>query len=42
MRPEKDWIVTEAPELAIVPRELWDAAQARHREATKAGGQFNG
>ncbi len=41
LRPERDWIVTEAPELAIVPRELWDAAQERHR-ARRRGGQVNG
>ena len=42
MRPESAWIVTDAPELAIVPRELWDEAQARRRVATRPGAQFNG
>lgn len=41
LRPEADWVVTEAPELAIVPREVWDAAQERHR-ARRPGGQVNG
>jgi len=41
IRDEKEWIVTEAPELAIVDRETWDAAQARHRQV-KRGGQTNG
>jgi Recombinase. len=27
--PESDWIRTEAPELRIVPQELWDATKAR-------------
>lgn len=41
LRPESEWVVTEAPELALVPRELWSAAQARHR-AGRPGGQTNG
>lgn len=41
LRPEKDWITTVAPELAIVPRDLWDAVQLRHR-SRRPGGQFNG
>ena len=41
LRPESEWVVTEAPELAIVPRELWAAAQERHR-AARPGGQTNG
>jgi site-specific DNA recombinase len=28
-RPESEWITREHPELAIVPRDLWDAARAR-------------
>ena len=28
-RPESEWIITEHPELAIVNRETWQAAQAR-------------
>ena len=27
-RPESEWIISERPDLAIVPRELWDQAQA--------------
>jgi len=30
-RPEAEWVVNEYPELAIIPLELWDAAQARFR-----------
>ncbi|MBK7580177.1 MAG: recombinase family protein [Myxococcales bacterium] len=30
-RPEAEWVSHEYPELAIVPRDLWDAAQARFR-----------
>lgn len=41
LRPEKEWVTSEAPELAIVSRELWDAAQARHRTARR-GGVVNG
>ena len=28
-RPESDWVITEKPELRIVPQELWDAVKAR-------------
>jgi site-specific DNA recombinase len=28
-RPREEWVIQEAPGLRIVPRELWDAAQAR-------------
>ncbi len=31
LRPKTEWIEQEHPELAIVSRELWDAAQARSR-----------
>jgi hypothetical protein len=31
LRPQKEWVTADAPDLAIVPRELWDAAQAWHR-----------
>lgn len=41
VRDEREWVVTEAPELAIVDRETWEAAQARHRRSTR-GGQTNG
>jgi len=30
-RPESEWIAREYPELAIVPKDLWDEAQARFR-----------
>jgi len=32
--PEHEWIRSEAPELRIVPQELWDAAKARQDELT--------
>lgn len=28
-REEKDWVITEMPELRIIPQQLWDAVQAR-------------
>jgi site-specific DNA recombinase len=31
MRPESEWITTAYPELMIVPKALWDEAQARFR-----------
>ena len=31
VRPSSEWVVQEHPELAIVPRDLWDNAQARFR-----------
>ncbi len=31
MRPESEWIAQEVPELAIVPKELWEQARARFR-----------
>ena len=31
-RPEDEWIVTELPELRIVPQELWDRVKARQAE----------
>src|SRR5512143_576991 len=34
-RPEKEWIIHEAFELAIIDRQTWDAVQARHRVQTK-------
>lgn len=30
-RPESEWVTTEDPALAIVPLDLWEAAQARFR-----------
>lgn len=45
LNPESEWIRAEAPELRIVPQELWDAAKARqdelstlyHAEASREG-----
>ncbi|MFC4727100.1 recombinase family protein [Coralloluteibacterium thermophilus] len=37
-RPEHEWIVREKPELAIIDRATWDAAQARQRGRSKATG----
>lgn len=37
-RPESEWITTEHPELAIIDRATWDAAQARHRGRSRATG----
>ena len=34
LNPESEWIRAEAPELRIVPQELWDAAKARQDELT--------
>jgi site-specific DNA recombinase len=34
MNPESEWIRSEAPELRIIPQELWDAAKARQDELT--------
>ena len=36
LNPESEWIRSEAPELRIVPQELWDAAKARQDELTGA------
>lgn len=35
VRPRSEWVTHEYPELAIVPRDLWDAANARLRRTTK-------
>lgn len=34
LNPESEWIRSEAPELRIVPQELWDAAKARQNDLT--------
>ena len=34
-RPESEWITVDAPELRIVPEELWAAAHARLADARK-------
>lgn len=35
LNPESEWIRADAPELRIVPQELWDAAKARQDELTR-------
>ncbi len=37
-RPQSEWIVSDVPELAIVDRATWNAAQARHRGRSRATG----
>lgn len=34
LNPESEWIRAEAPELRIIPQELWDAAKARQDKLT--------
>jgi DNA invertase Pin-like site-specific DNA recombinase len=34
LNPQSEWIRSEAPELRIVPQDLWDAAKARQDELT--------
>jgi len=34
LNPESEWIRSDAPELRIVPQELWDAAKARQDDLT--------
>ncbi|HEY0234355.1 MAG TPA: recombinase family protein, partial [Afipia sp.] len=34
LNPESEWIRTEAPELRIVPQDLWDAAKAQQDQFT--------
>ncbi len=41
VRPESEWIVTEQPDLRIVPQELWDRVQER-RKALALGQLTNG
>lgn len=41
LRPESEWVVQEAHELAIVDRELWDAVQALLRRRRAPGGRAN-
>ena len=31
LNPESEWIITEQPELRIIPQELWDRVQARRK-----------
>src|SRR5262249_55163701 len=38
-RPESEWIVQEYPDLAIIPRSLWDKVQARFRSRPQAPGR---
>lgn len=35
LRPESDWIVTEHPELRIIPQDLWDRVQERRKAQKK-------
>lgn len=42
VRPQSDWLWTDAPDLRIIPQELWDRVQARrqrrrHGPGTNAG-----
>lgn len=32
MRPESEWVITDAPELRIIPQDLWDRVKARQWE----------
>jgi len=41
LRPEKDWVIRDSPDLRIVPQELWEAVQARHGSARR-GVPLNG
>jgi site-specific DNA recombinase len=41
IRPESEWIITEQPELRIIPQELWDRVQER-RKAVALGQIQNG
>ncbi|MDR4467087.1 MAG: recombinase family protein [Nitrospira sp.] len=33
LRPESEWIVTEQPELRIIPQSLWEKVEARRKDA---------
>ncbi len=35
--PEGEWVTREAPELRIVPQDLWEAVKARQRQCSRAG-----
>lgn len=35
LRPESEWIVTEQPELRIIPQDLWDRVQERRKAQKK-------
>ncbi len=35
MRPESDWVITDAPELRIIPQEIWDKVKGRQWEQHK-------
>jgi hypothetical protein len=39
MRPESEWVVQQYPELVIVPRPLWDAAQTRFAKRRQGPGR---
>jgi DNA invertase Pin-like site-specific DNA recombinase len=38
VNPEESWVVSEVPELAIVQRDVWDAAQARLAHGRRVSG----
>ncbi len=42
MRGEAEWVTTEQPQLAIVPRDLWDRVQARFAARKGAKGRGRG
>jgi len=35
LNPRESWVVTEVPELQIVPQDLWDRAKARQAEMAR-------
>ncbi|MFO0389405.1 MAG: recombinase family protein [Alphaproteobacteria bacterium] len=39
-REAKEWVITEMPELRIVPQPLWDVVQARHKEIRERSNQL--
>jgi hypothetical protein len=42
MRGEDEWVATEQPQLAIVPKDLWDRVQARFAERKGTTGRARG
>ncbi len=42
MRGQDEWITTEQPSLAVVPKDLWDRVQARFAERKGAKGRARG
>ncbi len=39
-RPESEWVVTELPELRIVPQDLWERVKARQRDQYERSTEF--